>query len=227
MTTMTEEEVECCLCRAKSVHTIIHSTNAFGSMDLDTRPPEMERSTIWFVIKRCPLCGYCSPNLSECDGKRKMKTLVASEDYQRILSDAEMPNVAASFLAWSYLQQQSGKYGDAAWSAMHAVWVCDDESKVAASKICREKAIALIQLAKSHKQKFARQKGMAEAITVDLMRRAGLLVQAFKLIEDARVMEIKESIVKVLDFQKQLIANNDRSGYTFVEALGEDWSDGE
>jgi hypothetical protein len=41
MTTMIEKAVECSICGEKSNHTVIRSTNSFGSHDLDRRPPEM------------------------------------------------------------------------------------------------------------------------------------------------------------------------------------------
>ena len=41
MTTMFDKAVECSICGEKSNHTVIRSTNSFGSPDLDRRPPEM------------------------------------------------------------------------------------------------------------------------------------------------------------------------------------------
>ena len=41
MTTMFSKAVECSICGEKSNHTVIRSTNSFGSPDLDRRPPEM------------------------------------------------------------------------------------------------------------------------------------------------------------------------------------------
>ncbi len=67
MTRIFEQEVECCVCQEKSKHMIIGSTNSFGSPDLDTRPPEMKRSTLSLWIQRCPSCGYSSPDLSDCE----------------------------------------------------------------------------------------------------------------------------------------------------------------
>jgi hypothetical protein len=41
MTTIHQEEVSCAVCGSAQRVMELGSTNAFGSMDLDTRPPEM------------------------------------------------------------------------------------------------------------------------------------------------------------------------------------------
>lgn len=51
MTTIYSEAVKCPYCNTKVEITHLGSTNAFGAMDLDTRPPEMQRSTILIEIK--------------------------------------------------------------------------------------------------------------------------------------------------------------------------------
>ena len=45
MTTIFGEEVTCAVCGSKQTVQEIGSTNTFGAMDLDTRPPEMQRSS--------------------------------------------------------------------------------------------------------------------------------------------------------------------------------------
>ncbi len=94
MTTFADKKLKCCVCGKKSVHTIVRNTNAFGSNDLDTRPPEMMRSTLGVTIQRCPHCFYCSFDLSKCDSNTKK--LVKSSEYQEIVQDQTVPAVAAS-----------------------------------------------------------------------------------------------------------------------------------
>jgi hypothetical protein len=57
MTTLYREKSRCAVCGIATEYTSIGSTNAFGSPDLDTRPPEMQRSTIFAWVQRCPECG--------------------------------------------------------------------------------------------------------------------------------------------------------------------------
>jgi len=46
MTTLFMTSVDCAVCQSKQEITQIGSTNAFGSMDLDMRPPPMQRDTL-------------------------------------------------------------------------------------------------------------------------------------------------------------------------------------
>ena len=157
MTTMLPEEVECCICGEKSNHMSIGSTNSFGSTDLDTRPPEMKRSTIYHWIQRCPSCGYCSSDLSVCGDNTK--EIVNSKEYQNIIGDSEISGMAGSFLALSYENEKQQKYSDSAWRAIHAAWICDDGNNLEASTRCRKKAVTLIEKANEQKQKIADQSG--------------------------------------------------------------------
>ena len=57
MTTQSAEECTCAVCGRVSMQGVIMSTNAFGSPDLDLRPPPMERFTIDHWVQECPHCG--------------------------------------------------------------------------------------------------------------------------------------------------------------------------
>jgi hypothetical protein len=46
MTTIYEEEVTCAVCGAKQTVQEMGSTSSFGPMDLDTRPPPLQRGTM-------------------------------------------------------------------------------------------------------------------------------------------------------------------------------------
>jgi len=59
MTTLFPQKETCFVCGNTSEHTVIGSTNAFGSPDLDLRPPEMQRSTITHRVQRCPTRATC------------------------------------------------------------------------------------------------------------------------------------------------------------------------
>ncbi|MGV6852048.1 MAG: DUF2225 domain-containing protein [bacterium] len=219
MTTMYEEEVECCICGEKSNHMGIGSTNSFGSPDLDTRPPEMQRSTIYQWIQRCPSCGYCSPDLSECGDKTK--EIVNSKEYQSLIGSQEIPEVAASFLALSYEKEKQQEYSDSAWRAIHAAWICDDENDLELSIKCRKQAVDLVEKANGLGQKIADQAGASEAITIDLMRRSGMFQEALKLCSIAKAADIEDIIKQVIQYEEQLISKEDMDTHTISEALDE------
>ena len=65
MTTMFKQKVRCSVCGEESEHLAIGSTNAFGSPDLDLRPPEMQRSTMPHWVQECPKCGYVACVISD------------------------------------------------------------------------------------------------------------------------------------------------------------------
>ena len=220
MTTMSEEEVECCVCGTESSHMAIGSTNAFGSPDLDTRPPEMRRSTIYHWIQRCPSCGYCSSDISECNGN--IKELVDSKEYQGIIKRRDIAKVAASFLASSFLNQKQHQYAESAWRAIHAAWICDDDNNYEASKECRKEAISMIGAAEEHSQKLAGQAGASEAITIDLLRRAGIFNKALELARETKTKDIEAIISQVILFEEKLLLSEDLDSHTVAEALGEE-----
>ena len=50
MTTYYEKEIICAICKNKNTYEMTSSFNALGSCDLDTRPPEMQRSTMYAIL---------------------------------------------------------------------------------------------------------------------------------------------------------------------------------
>ena len=180
----------------------------------------MTRSTIYYSIQRCPSCGYCASDLSECSGK--VKDHVESKEYQNIIGNKAIPKVAASFLALSYEKQQTHQYSESAWAAIHAAWICDDKNKQKASKECRKKAISMIESANAHSQKMGDQAGATEVLTIDLMRRAGMFEQALKLVEETKTKDIEEIILQIIAYEESLIKINDIDSHTVSEALDDE-----
>ena len=217
MTTMYEKEVKCCVCGTNSNHEVVGSSYSHGSSDLDTRPPEMTRSTIYYSIQRCPSCGYSASDLSEISGD--VKAHVESKEYQEIIGNKAIPKVAASFLALSYEKQQTHQYSESAWAAIHAAWIFDDKNKQKASKECRKKAISMIENANVHSQNMGDQAGATEVLTIDLMRRAGMFEQALKLVEETKTKDIEEIILQVIAYEESLIESKDIDSHIVSEAL--------
>ena len=125
MTEIFELSVTCGHCGAVNEAIELASTNAFGSMDLDMRPPPMERDTLAQQIHRCQGCGYCAPDLEEPVGA---DGLLESDDYRTLLADEAYPDLARKFIAYAFLAKSSGDLGAAAWAYRSAAWVCDDEA---------------------------------------------------------------------------------------------------
>jgi len=219
MTTIYEVEKKCAVCGKSNKYNQIGSTNAFGSPDLDTRPPEMERSTIDMWVQTCPSCGYCAPDIS----KRLKKSLevVRSDSYQQQLNNPEFPKLANAFLCFSLIQESAGEYAKAGWACIHAAWACDDAGSDAGAQKCRQKAVILLQKAKENGQRFAEQLGGEEALMVDLLRRSKQFELALKTCEDGLQKNPEKIISDILQFQKTLISRSDVACHTIAEATGE------
>lgn len=219
MTTLHQKKAQCAVCGTEAEYTEIRSTNSFGSPDLDMRPPEMKRSTIFAWIQRCPGCGYCAPDVSKATSKTP--SVVRSPEYVRQLADSTFPELANSFLCKSLLDVESAGYSEAAWSLIHAAWACDDAMKNIQARTCRSNAADMIGNAVENGQNITDQDGLDTAIRVDLLRRAGRLDEARQLIQTQRTAITEGIILKMLDFQGALIARRNKSRHTISEALGE------
>lgn len=219
MTTLYKERTRCAVCETETEYTGIGSTNSFGSPDLDTRPPEMARSTIFAWVQRCRACGYCASDVSK--PTPQAPSVVRSPEYARQLADSTYPELANSFLCKALLDANSEDYAGAAWSQIHAAWACDDAERDVQAKTCRSKAADMIRNARERGQKIADQDGAETAIQVDLLRRAGRLSDARQLIQTQRPTITEDIILKILAFQETLIASGDKACHTISEGLGE------
>lgn len=219
MTTLFREKTRCAVCGIATEYTCIGSTNAFGSPDLDTRPPEMQRSTIFAWVQRCPECGYCAPDVRKAPSQAAV--LVHSPEYASQLSDATYPTLANSFLCKALIDESSADYAAAAWSLIHAAWACDDAEKPESAKTCRNKAVDMIENALGRGQTIGSQDGADTAILVDLLRRAGRLTEARELISTKRPAIIENIISRILTYQDALLVKGDEACHTIAEALGE------
>ncbi|MDW8147146.1 MAG: hypothetical protein RMJ48_12775 [Roseiflexaceae bacterium] len=208
----------CAVWGTASEYIEIGSTSAFGAPDLNSRPPEMARSTIFAWVQRCPACGYCAADISQAPGHAGVT--VRSIRYRAQLVDSTMPELANSFLRQAIVDERAGDYASAAWAIVHAAWVCNDEEKPEAAQECRGKAAEMVMRAIESGQEITEQRGAETAILVDLLRRAGRFAKARQVIASRRPGIIDDVILKILAFQELLIARGDVARYTLDEAVG-------
>jgi hypothetical protein len=211
------EEVECALCGMTNTHDILVSTNTFGFPDLDTRPPEMERSTINTWIQSCSFCGYCFPDISiPTEGASEVVSSVA---YKQQLNNPEFPKLANHFLCYSLIKEADSDYATAGWACIHAAWVCDDNGFSAGAKECRYKAVHLLQKAKETGHGFAEGESTEDTILVDLLRRSGQFELALDICNSALKKNPEKAISDILYLQKILIGNHDIACHTVDESV--------
>ena len=216
MTTIVHRKARCYLCTTQSEFMRIASTNRMGSPDLDTRPPQMERSTMRTWVQRCPKCGYCASDVSA--PRPEAAAVVSTREYKRQLADPEFPPLANSFLCKALIESACGEYSAEAWALIHAAWVCDDSGHVNQAVMCRQRATEALARAEEHGQQLTEQEGAATAILVDLLRRSGRFDQARRVIAERCSTIADDIILRVLDFQIRLIDQDDESCHTIAEA---------
>lgn len=218
MTTQYEEKKSCGICESENEYIVIGSTNSFGSPDLDTRPPEMERSTMFAWIQRCPDCGYCNSDVSKAGSDEQ--TIVKGADYQSQLTDPTYPALANSFLCKAISDRAAGSYADTTWDLIRAAWACDDSGHAEQAKTCRKTAADMLELSQASKQKAASDERAETAILVDLLRRSGQPERAQRILTKQARETTQDVIGRVLSFQELLIQRRDFSSHTIAEAVG-------
>ncbi len=111
-------------------------------MDIYTRQPERDPSTLPYLIQKCPNCGYCSPKLSELiDDAGKQ---INSDEYRDQLTNKEFPELANSFLCVGLLHEFAEEYDKAGWNCLHAALVCDDKENNEAAIYCRMRTLSRV-----------------------------------------------------------------------------------
>jgi len=213
MTTIDRAKKKCALCGETSKHLEVMSTNTFGGKpDLDTRPPEMMRSTMGMWVQECPACGYCSPDISEESGVAA--EVVQTESYKERLKSKEFPELTNRFLCRSVIEESSNELAAAGWSAVYAAWACDDADAGEAAKECRERAVGLFKKAIGRGDDIAKDPGGTEAVLADLLRRSGKFELALEYCEQGLKRETEGLVEKILRFEIELINKLDVGCYT-------------
>jgi hypothetical protein len=213
MTTFFRRSLKCANCGRSSEHEMLGSTNAFGSPDLDLRPPEMHRSTMGAWLQECPHCRYVAPNLSRPVGD--LSVIVGSE-YCGLLADQRFDELARRFLAYALLISASDLEG-AGQSRLRAAWVCDDYGRPDLATDCRTSAAECFKRLKPFEDS---EPGVTQgAILVDVLRRTAQFDEAESECSELLRLGMTQGVVRqVLEYQLGLIAQRDSFAHTIAEA---------
>jgi hypothetical protein len=217
MTTFAEQSVACGNCGHVFTHHTLGSTYVFGSPDLDTRPPELQRSTMHAWIQRCPSCGYCSRDVAEFD--HRLRPVLESAEYRSQLTDAVYPELTCTFICAGMLAEAAGRQADAGWAYLHAAWTLDDANKDELAKIWRGRAADKILGVLNDGQLFADQPGASEAIVTDCLRRVGRGAEALQVVERGLSQNYEDAVHKILTFERALIQRGDTGRHLVKEAF--------
>jgi len=217
MTHLRHLSTTCAVCGEACRFTIPEAAGSVGSRDLDTRPAEPLRSTIYAWVKRCPSCGYCAPDPGKAP--EGAADVVKLPRYRWQLDARKFPGIANTFLCWSIIQEDLGFPAQAAWASLHAAWVCDDEGEDVPARICRKRAADLLRRAWEKGDRLAALEGADEAVLADLLRRAGRFREARAVVAEALEKHPQPIIADIMRLQARLIAASDRGVHTVAETL--------
>jgi len=216
MTTLYTTKKICVVCNNLSDQTGIGSTNALGSPDLDTRPPEMKRSTISHWVEKCPYCGYCNSSIE--DTERGLEEIIYSSEYRTIVENKNYSELANSFLCRSYIYEYLWNLPVSIWSQIHAAWAFDDAEDKQQAKVCRIKAFSLMEKLWNEDKLLMEEKGGDYILAIDLLRRSEKFDEANDLIQKGLFADLDVFFLKLLNAEKILVENKSDLCYTIEAA---------
>jgi hypothetical protein len=212
MTTISQQNQTCCLCGAENIVSVLTSSNQQGPSDLDTRPSQMIRSTMFAWVHRCIDCGYTASDLSIA--LKLAAQTIKTWAYRSQLDDSHFSDLADNFLCLAQIQEAAGQIEAAGWSTLEAAWDCDDEVNLTGAIYCRLKAIDLFE------RLPAPRPASIQAVLADLYRRTEQFSQAAAACEDGMASGPDALLIKVLKYQSRLIAEHDTDCHSLKEIAG-------
>ena len=212
MTTIARSKNRCAICGAVEEYSEIASTNAFGSTDLDTRPPEMKRSTMYLWVQECPRCGYVSEDVS--DPTSVTREWLRTEKYLKCDGISFASDLAKRFYKHYLIKVEDKETWDAFFAILYAAWACDDAGDIENAKHCRKLAVSLAaELINDN----CENKDNIITMKADLMRRAGMFDEMLN--EYASIALEEELLNQILAFELKLAKEKDDACYKVTDAL--------
>ena len=215
MTNMTQIEMKCSVCGKTSEQPVILSTNNFGYPDLDTRPPEMYRSTMNTWILECPHCGYVAKNLEE--ELKINEDYLKSNKYKTCNGINFKSDLSKNFYKRYLIESENSEDINAYFALLYCAWACDDSEDLENSKFTRQLAIELAdKIIKDNKNSNDDVENLI-VMKADLLRRTGEFNQ---LIKDYEKLTLKDELLnKIIKFQVEKAYEKDNKCYTVEEVL--------
>ena len=201
---------KCFVCGHKSEQRVLTSTNAFGSPDLDLRPPEMKRSTMPMWIQECPYCGYISESLD--DDTDIKSTFLKTDEYLSCSNIAFKSELAKKFYKYYMINLFDKNEEDAFYAVLHAAWACDDVTDYENAIYCRK--LAINEIDKIIKNNYNETLKVQKA---DLLRRACLFET---VIDEYKNLAFEdETLKKIILFQIDKSKEKDNNCYTVADVI--------
>ena len=209
MTTAEDFDRKCAVCTKTSPQTVLMSTSAWGYPDLDLRPSEMKRSSMFAWLQECPHCGYVAFDIE--DEMEAPSDFLKSDEYLTCEGYELKSDLARRFFRHSLISEAGRNYRLQFFSLLHCAWKCDDAGDVLAVEM-RKRALK----AKARFDAEVDEKDNLKLIRADLLRRS---LQFDELISEFRDVILEDELKNdIISFQMDLAIRKDSSCYT-VEDL--------
>lgn len=197
------EPASCFVCGAEVEVHLLDQLEARGPSDLDGRPGPPLRTAICEEVQRCPVCGFCSPDLGNSPGlsREQALQLLASPGYQGQLVNPRLNSTANNNLCWALICREARRFEAAGQAVLRAAWLCDDGGAVEAARWCRERALELYLQAPAVPA--------VQAMQVELLRRLGRFEGARTTNESLLKQRLPSDLARVARLQKAMIQSGD------------------
>ena len=218
MTTVMPCNSKCFICGSNEQYEVIASTNSFGPTDLDTRPPEMKRSTMYLWVHTCPVCGYTAVDVS--DETTVNREFLNSEAYRSCDGIAFASDLAKAFYRHYMILMMEDNEEKAFWALLHAAWASDDKRDESGAASARGKAIAMAgRLLERQTLKWA---DTLSLIRADMLRRVSRVDELLEKYEDVKFDQ--GLLNQIIEFEKELARTKITRCMTVQDAI--DYAEG-
>jgi len=218
VTSFYKRTVYCSGCLTEQVITLIASSNAFGSMDLDGRPPPMHRFTLDQQIHRCSQCVFCAPKLAWYEGLDIQ--LLTEKPYLDIVYDASYPDLANTFRAHAYLSAAAKNHRAVLRAFLNAAWVCDDIGMTDEVAVrCRLEALKAMDTLHEGVALYTDSMANDQVLKIDLLRRSRRFYEAAALVLELDQCRVPIILCQIMELQNRLIIEQDDACYQVAHVL--------
>jgi hypothetical protein len=209
MTTARNFDKKCAVCTRTSPQRVLTSTSTWGYPDLDLRPSEMKRSSMFAWLQECPHCGYVAVDIE--NELEVPSDILKSDEYLTCEGYEFKSDLAKRFFKHSLISKAEGDYRSQFFSLLHCAWKCDDADDGLAVEI---RKLALKSIGKIDAQSD-NEKDNLKLIKADLLRRSLQFEEVMQEFEDVTFDDKLKN--EVIAFQLELAAKKDSSCYTMED----------
>jgi hypothetical protein len=229
MTLIMPTQEICACCGDECKVSVLISTNARGLPDLDSRPPPMQRNTVFNWLHECRGCGYCAPDLGEAlpgtaeivrgdDFQSKVPPRFLDDNPRPLFKATGVPGAALRFERWALLCAAQGDNPAIVKAYIHAAWAADDAGRDDHAARFRTEAASRLQALLDRGADPHAQRGFSALLLADLWRRAGAWDRAVAATRRGLALCAADAIARALSYELELIVARDAANRKFPPA---------